>query len=523
VTNEELQAMLSAAYGGQVNKANMGLNADPRSEWESYKYNQENQGRTAGDVEPKSMGWGEYAQEWYDRLIGTPLKGMAGAGDALLGKSNPDLESFEKNVLDALSLYAGPSVAKSAFGKLPSQTTLNIFGGVGAKEAPLRMKEIAEKALSAGKDPDEVLKYTGWKPGMEGKMRFEIDDRAMKFTPEAQASFTEQKGMQGLFKAGDDLREGVPLPKAIDHPDLFKQYPELSNVTLKADHPKGGGASFDENTMTIHVPKEGTMLGQDNSYLSSITHEIQHWVQKKEGFARGGSPEMFSVPIKREISTYDRDLKMIDDKIQHYKEYMGRFDPQYDRERIQDVGETLVGLMDERKQIEKYARDATKELIESPFKYQNLAGEIEARDAAARRTWDTDMRRAVPPDFRKDAIIRMGDGGGSQMSVDRFKVVPEMSGWSMGHKMYSADITENGKLIGGLTFSLSPDGIAKIGKISAFKGENAIGFSNLLKLKTELLEKIPGIKGFAGDRVGKHLKNKDLEVFDSEVLKELNY
>jgi hypothetical protein len=352
----------------------MGLDAAPKSEWESYKYNQANPGRTAGDVAPKSMGWGEYAQEWYDRLIGTPLKGMAGAGDALLGRSNPDLESFEKNVLDALSLYAGPSVAKSTFGKLPSQNTLNIFGGVGAKDAPLRMKEIAEKALAAGKDPDEVWKYTGWKPGMEGKMRFEIDDRAMKFTPEAQASFTEQKGMQGLFKAGADLREGVPLRQAIDHPDLFKQYPELEGVTLKADHPNGGGASFDEKTMTIHVPKEGVMLGQQNSYLDSITHEIQHWVQKKEDFARGGT-----TGVNRPSS------EMVIDAIA-LAEKDGK-----DWSKI--------------KQSERwsYYNDVA-------FKdYQNLAGEIEARDAANRRTWDTDMRRAVPPDMRDDAIIRMGD------------------------------------------------------------------------------------------------------------------
>jgi tartrate dehydratase beta subunit/fumarate hydratase class I family protein len=44
-----------------------------------------------------------------------------------------------------------------------------------------------------------------------------------------------------------------------------------------------------------------------------------------------------------------------------------------------------------------------------------VAGEIEARDAAARRTWDTDMRREVAPFDREDAIIRFGNKGSSEI------------------------------------------------------------------------------------------------------------
>jgi hypothetical protein len=40
--------------------------------------------------------------------------------------------------------------------------------------------------------------------------------------------------------------------------------------------------------------------------------------------------------------------------------------------------------------------------------YLRYHGEIEARDAAARRTWDKDMRREVFPTDREDAIIRFG-------------------------------------------------------------------------------------------------------------------
>ena len=157
--------MLAAAYGGQMNPSQFAIDAEPRSEWDSYKYNQANQGRTAGEVQPKSIGWGEYAQEWYDRLIGTPLKGMAGAGDALLGKTNPDLESFEKNVLDALSLYAGPSVARGTFGR-PSATTLSMFGSKPSVDVVQKLVD-SDKRLSGMVKVDAVgVEGTTLKPGM---------------------------------------------------------------------------------------------------------------------------------------------------------------------------------------------------------------------------------------------------------------------------------------------------------------------------------------------------------------------
>jgi hypothetical protein len=478
VTNEELQAMLAAAYGGQINHSQFAIDAEPRSEWDSYKYNQANQGRTAGDVEPKSMGWGEYAQEWYDRLIGTPLKGMAGAGDALLGRANPDLESFEKNVLDALSLYAGPTIAKGMLGGVPKATELSIFGGVGAKEAPGNytklyrsgrpegrwwsadkeytygmgggrdhtdlpvdmskikvlestkdeifklmtpeekmivgdnptwksgsnprlaekvyddvlerngydafhmldatgqataneisdtfyfrkspinepkpMRAIAEAALAAGKDPDEVWKYTGWKPGMEGKMRFEIDDRAMKF-----------KG---------DIKSSNRLSDIVEHDQLFNQYPEIDNVPVfitidpKIDKSSGyfhGSRKGYAGELVVKAPSED--VAKD-----TLIHEIQHWVQQKEGFARGSQPEYETIRAMNESP----------------------------------ASEALFGAKAEEVGYQRY---------------RNVAGEIESRDAAARRTWDTDMRRAVPPDMRKDAIIRMGNSDLDAFAADVLK------------------------------------------------------------------------------------------------------
>ena len=360
MTSEELQAMLQAAYSGQVNPAGMGLNADPRSEWESYTYNLANPGRTEG--EPPAMALSDYPKVWYDRIIGQPLQGMTGAGDALLGRTNPDLETFNKDVLDALSLYAGPTIAKGMLGGVPRATELSIFGGVGAKEAPLRMRDIAEKALAAGKDPDEVWKYTGWKPGMEGKMRFEISDKDMALNPEfwGQGGAKYSSWMDPKKNEWADIRMG----QVAKHDAAYANYPEMRDVKVRLGQPESMGGKngfYDEATNTATIKANLTK----KEALETLLHEVGgHFVQKVEGFAKGGSADEF-------------------------------------------FGEAYRQAM----MMHPYASNTTLSDMASKAsfkKYKNIAGEIESEDIVNRRTWDTDMRRAVPPDMRKDAIIRMG-------------------------------------------------------------------------------------------------------------------
>ena len=82
----------------------------------------------------------------------------------------------------------------------------------------------------------------------------------------------------------------------------------------------------------------------------TLIHEIQHAIQKKEGFAHGGSPAEFAP--KR-------------------------------------LGENAVLTPDEQ--------------------YHNLAGEIEARDTAERAGLNDKFRRSTRPELRDDAIVVFGD------------------------------------------------------------------------------------------------------------------
>jgi hypothetical protein len=90
-----------------------------------------------------------------------------------------------------------------------------------------------------------------------------------------------------------------------------------------------------------------------NAPEDTLIHEIQHAIDDEEGFARGGSADY----------------------------WQQRLDNGYGGNRTAD------------------------EL------YRDTAGEISAREAAGRRTWTEDRRRATPPDIRRENAVFAGDTG----------------------------------------------------------------------------------------------------------------
>ena len=128
------------------------------------------------------------------------------------------------------------------------------------------------RTMYAGKKAADAPKEPGrWFSGPDGKMRFEIDDSG---------AYYDEKAM------GANQSSYAFLPRALHHPELFKQYPSLKNTIVKIKEMKNGNMGQynpSNNTITIS-PKNPDKLG-------TILHEIQHNIQEIEDFARGGNPE----------------------------------------------------------------------------------------------------------------------------------------------------------------------------------------------------------------------------------------
>jgi hypothetical protein len=118
--------------------------------------------------ETRGPEWKEYGQaEAWGKLADVFTGPEDRMADAMMGRQTYTVDEINtprtvalkqaEDTLKTLMQYAGPGFFFSGV-KGPSATTLGLFAGKQAKEAPVSMQKVAEVALAAGKHPDEVWK-----------------------------------------------------------------------------------------------------------------------------------------------------------------------------------------------------------------------------------------------------------------------------------------------------------------------------------------------------------------------------
>lgn len=160
------------------------------------------------------------------------------------------------------------------------------FAGQQAATADTYQLDTAMKSLEKGASAESVRRETGWFRGAEGKWRFEISDDEARFKVPDIA-----KAEQGTTYALGDM---------LEHPKLFAAYPELTDLQVKIVDPNWDyGGMYYPASDSIAIA--GT--GDEEGMFSVLMHEIQHAIQEREGFARGGPiDEGFTKSVKSSIS-----------------------------------------------------------------------------------------------------------------------------------------------------------------------------------------------------------------------------
>ena len=110
--------------------------------------------------------------------------------------------------------------------------------------------------------------------GRDRRLRQEIDDSVAGV----------QIGNLSNISAG----QTYPLKNVVNHPELFRAYPDLENMPVTILPGGGQGAAYNPVDRQIFVGSGET--ADSSRLLSTLLHETQHAIQHKESFARGGSP-----------------------------------------------------------------------------------------------------------------------------------------------------------------------------------------------------------------------------------------
>lgn len=342
----------------------------------------------------------------------------------------------------------------------PGRATAAGIGARTADSAALRRAEALEKS---GTDNETIRQETGWYRGMDGQWRFEIDDSGAAFSRSGEAQYSadnadyarytqlmnrmltgelteaEHAELLGLDKKNGSTKKelarridegNATLRDIMQHNALFEAYPEIAETKVKfADMPSGTAGSYNRETNTITLD---TKLKYDaNEALDALMHEVQHRVQAAEGFASGTNPgywnrgenydraaEKYRDNRARLLNGLSSEERALYDEYRSTEREMGAMldgSKLYDESRMAALekrsdelyrelyGKEWFGKLNRYDRILGDAGEAVKEF------YRNTAGEIEARDAAARRRMSAEERKNTPPKLG-DADTVFADG-----------------------------------------------------------------------------------------------------------------
>lgn len=335
-----------------------------------------------------------------------------------------------------------------------------------AEEQTIRMNnlDVAKQMEEAKKDAKVIKMATGWEKGVDGKWRYEMPDAKIKDTIDVGGGNIVKRFEEDMLWTDGKLEDAVDAPK------LFEAYPQLKNIKIHTDAvmndmPSNGEYNPQTKTITIHA--------DELKYLNSIlNHEIQHVIQREEGFAHGGTPEQ----VERDFNAAKAEWKArsyafeLEEKakemggeynqsavekalIQEYKDMdMPEFIP--DKEtRIKGFNYFARGYADrsmddaiKRFRLDRFQRTD----FDSYQEYRKLAGEVEARNVEKRLGMTDEERRnslaSETEDVNRDEQIVMNGNDASYSIVKDPETIKKLDKEDTVKVYRAMQVGEDGKL-----------------------------------------------------------------------------
>jgi hypothetical protein len=343
------------------------------------------------------------------------------------------------------------------------------YAGRDARNADLEALHEAERYEMQNVDAETIRQKTGWFRGADGKWRWEIDDSdAETDTKWGFLRNPDAKRYNELFEkaylydtaTAEDLNElqildknlkGVRksplyLDEIVRHDKLFEAYPALRDVKVRFEANTGGSEGAYHSGFNEIVLRAGLKL-EPEKLKDTLVHEIQHAIQSTESFSGGSSPEywarrdyesgdMIETRLQKNKNSILRALgKDEANKYARYTELERELGKLFLADENSEDGKRYNKLEAEQDAIyeELYPNEWFKSLLdidrkmENPSEvytdlYRNTAGEIEARDAAARRGLTAEERRGRKPDTGDENTV-FADSGKSY-SIRNTKDIP---------------------------------------------------------------------------------------------------
>jgi hypothetical protein len=261
--------------------------------------------------------------------------------------------SPEESVNTAVNAFGGGGIGTAPKGALRTFIGRNAKNWDAASEA--KFLELEKKGIA----PEQIWKETGTLRGLDNKLRQEFSDK------NATAAYThlEESGTNRLAE------------KAINNPLYEANYPHLSKVSQLGLRQNPQSGSFEWSYFDNPQLGGGFLVAKApnlNELKGVGVHEMQHGIQKLEGFSGGTNLQQIKMHEIPQVYL-DRANKLMDEA---------------DKLNAQDKLAEASKKMSERNKILNQGKYAV---------YARNAGEAEARTAQNRMNLTDEERRAMFP------------------------------------------------------------------------------------------------------------------------------
>ena len=179
----------------------------------------------------------------------------------------------------------------------------DIFVGSKSRTWNSNAAAAAAHMESKGATPEQIWESTGTWRGPDGNWRQEISDENIRFRDDfAKRGLTEENKFQ--------YPPAKPLPEALSAPELTTAYPEVQSLSVNARKlpdwvPESSSSGGELATMSNRPVGIFAYNKTEAGALDTAAHELQHVVQKLEGFAPGGIPNQFYRQVEQSFKDSD--------------------------------------------------------------------------------------------------------------------------------------------------------------------------------------------------------------------------
>lgn len=246
-----------------------------------------------------------------------------------------------------------------------------------------------------GKSTQEIKFATGWERGIDGLWRTEVDV----------ININEKYSKQYVFSRmlGKDVYQ-TSLEDIYPNTELFRLYPDLKNTNVVFYEDTDGvldsfNMFYNTQDSNIYVNKivYGDRFNENTTaiFKKDLIHEVQHFIQNNEGFARGAN----EIALKNRINNAVRFFR---------KDNSGRYfegvDDQKFREDFKRIFKNKVGTELDIFLNNSISDDITETILDyfSREMYNLSAGEVEARNVQKRSLMPIERRISSLTELTED-------------------------------------------------------------------------------------------------------------------------